>query len=208
MAHITLTTGPRAGDRIEIVGELTVGRETADIVVADDEMSRRHAVLRVSDGALSVEDLGSLNGTWVEGRRIDRPTELADGAEVKLGGTVARVELRDPHATRLSITPPEPAGDRSDLTVVGHVAGAAATVTGRAIAEEPPARTVPAPAAPPPAAVVTPQAPRPAQAPFGTVLRQGRRRRRVATRSIPAAAFVSAVVVADAAALVVYFSGR
>src|SRR4029079_15037110 len=121
MPHITFRSGPREGERIEIVGEATVGRENADIVIVDEEMSRRHAVLRAQGGALVVEDAGSLNGTWVDGRRIEAPTELADGAEVKMGTTVCLVEVRDPQATRLSAQPAETVEQPSAITIVGKV---------------------------------------------------------------------------------------
>ena len=229
MAHIQLRSGPRAGERLEIVGDLTVGRETADIVIADEELSRRHALLRANGGALVIKDLGSLNGTWVDGRRIDGPTVLSHGMEFKVGGTVGRVELGEPQATRLSASRPDVAGDRSDVTVVGRVAGAGATLTDAPTLPDPqtpmaPGRAASAAAARVSAVAATPPAPPPplagahaappalraaaAQPQFGTVLRAGRRRRGIATRSIPAAAFVSAVVAVDAVALLVYFSGR
>lgn len=55
-------------------------------------VSRRHGKLVVTDGALSIEDLGSVNGTFHQGRRIER-TELRPGDEVRFGPVRLRVDL-------------------------------------------------------------------------------------------------------------------
>ena len=81
---LSVTKGPLAGERVEIKAKLVVGRE-GDVVIADPEISRRHAALRIVDGALVVDDLQSLNGTWVNGRRIELPTLLAPGDVVGMG---------------------------------------------------------------------------------------------------------------------------
>ena len=51
-------------------------------------MSRRHARILVIDGAASIEDLGSKNGTFVAKRIVHGPTPLADGDEVGVGSAV------------------------------------------------------------------------------------------------------------------------
>jgi pSer/pThr/pTyr-binding forkhead associated (FHA) protein len=85
------TAGPLAGQRVQVASALVLGRQ-ADLVVDDPQVSRRHAVLRPAGDALEVEDLGSLNGTWVNGARIDGPTRLAPGDRVRLGDTTFEVE--------------------------------------------------------------------------------------------------------------------
>jgi len=63
----------------------TVGRwEDNDIVVDDRWVSRYHARIRREDDHYVIEDLGSKNGTFVNGRRISEPTALADGDEVQV----------------------------------------------------------------------------------------------------------------------------
>ncbi|MBA2383666.1 MAG: ATP-binding cassette domain-containing protein, partial [Actinobacteria bacterium] len=74
--------------QLEVDSALTLGREDTDVIVEDPQISRRHAVLRPADGSVSVEDLGSLNGTWVNGRRITAPVRLSVGDMVKFGETV------------------------------------------------------------------------------------------------------------------------
>ncbi len=72
---------------------VTVGRSpAADICIDDQTLSRRHATfcLRGDGRSLDVEDLGSTNGTWLAGQRIERAT-LPVGEDVMLGGVMARV---------------------------------------------------------------------------------------------------------------------
>lgn len=72
-------------------GDNLLGR-TSDAVVWIDSssVSRRHARI-VVDGALArIEDLGSKNGTWARGEKVERPTPLASGDEIRLGTVVMR----------------------------------------------------------------------------------------------------------------------
>jgi hypothetical protein len=64
---------------------LLLGRSsTCQLVLSDDTVSRRHAELRVRDGTWFIRDLGSSNGTWVNGRRVVE-AEVAPGDELWLG---------------------------------------------------------------------------------------------------------------------------
>jgi Protein of unknown function (DUF3662)/FHA domain len=81
------------GRRVPL-GEQTVvlGRMAdCDVVVADPRSSRRHAEIRPSGSGFVVTDLGSMNGTLVNGAAI-REQPLADGDEIRLGNTVLRFE--------------------------------------------------------------------------------------------------------------------
>jgi EmrB/QacA subfamily drug resistance transporter len=87
--------GPAAGLRIPIEEEpLVLGRgETGVGTLGDDpQLSRRHAsVARHDDGGLLVEDLGSTNGTLVNGEEISGPTPVKHGDKVEAGSTIMRV---------------------------------------------------------------------------------------------------------------------
>ena len=76
------TAGPAAGLKLPIDGELQLGRAAPgfELLSADAELSRNHAaILRGDDGVLVIEDLGSRNGTWVNGVRVERRRlELGD----------------------------------------------------------------------------------------------------------------------------------
>jgi pSer/pThr/pTyr-binding forkhead associated (FHA) protein len=73
-------------------GTNTVGRRAADndIVIPDPYCSGRHADLTAAEGKFTITDVGSTNGTFVNGVKLDAhaPRELADGDEVTLGRTV------------------------------------------------------------------------------------------------------------------------
>lgn len=95
MAEISLeiVEGPEAGRLLPLERRLEIGRDgDADIVLTDDLVSWRHARVRPSDGGALVEDLGSRNGTFVNGDEVHAPTRLAPGDQILLGVTV--LELR------------------------------------------------------------------------------------------------------------------
>jgi hypothetical protein len=115
---LLIAEGSRAGERIEITSELVLGREGADVIIEDDELSRRHARLRPADGAVEVEDLDSLNGTWVNGMRISEPTRLAPGDVLRLGMTT--LELFDE---------PQPLGETIAAPMVTVLEGTRMPVT-------------------------------------------------------------------------------
>ena len=80
--------------KYELAGEMTIGREGVDILLPeDDEVSRKHATLRVVDGRVEIEDLKSSNGTEVNGKKIDSATVLHHGDTITVGGTELKVEL-------------------------------------------------------------------------------------------------------------------
>lgn len=71
------------------VGRTTtlLGRDPGcDIVLRDDIVSRRHALITLTAGAYELEDLGSANGTFVNGQRVTQRLKLQPGDEITLGG--------------------------------------------------------------------------------------------------------------------------
>ncbi len=72
----------------------TVGREGCDVTLEDTDVSRRHAEIRHEGDAVVVEDLGSTNGTFVNGERISGARPLSEGDEVRFGDTVWRLQTR------------------------------------------------------------------------------------------------------------------
>jgi hypothetical protein len=114
MPFLIVRSGPRAGERIELVAELVVGRENADVTVSDEEVSRRHLAVRPHEDGVELEDLGSTNGTFVDGARLSAVVVVSSSARVILGGeTQFEIEVDepepefDPDATRLRDRPPE-----------------------------------------------------------------------------------------------------
>jgi DNA-binding winged helix-turn-helix (wHTH) protein len=75
-------------------GESVIGRDRACAIHIDaDSISRLHARLHVSDSEVSIEDLGSKNGTWVDGGRIAGIVPLTDRGSFRLGSETVRLEL-------------------------------------------------------------------------------------------------------------------
>jgi FHA domain/zinc-ribbon domain len=85
-ALVVRSGGGRAGEHFLPQGErTTIGRSPdCDIFLDDVTVSRQHAVLRRNGDSFVIEDQGSLNGTFVNRRRIES-AELADGDEVQVG---------------------------------------------------------------------------------------------------------------------------
>ena len=85
-ALIVRSGGGRSGESFYPQGErTTIGRSPdCEIFLDDVTVSRKHAVLLQRDGTFLVEDLGSLNGTFLNRRRIESG-ELADGDELQIG---------------------------------------------------------------------------------------------------------------------------
>jgi class 3 adenylate cyclase len=67
--------------------EVEIGRDCDGLVLSDPEVSRRHVILRFDGHALTVEDLGSTNGTMVNGAKIDSAVPLSEHDIVFLGRT-------------------------------------------------------------------------------------------------------------------------
>jgi hypothetical protein len=86
-ALVVRSGGGRAGEHFSPEGErTTIGRSPDNDVFLDDvTVSRKHAVLMQDGGEFRIEDLGSLNGTFVNRRRIDSAARLESGDEVQIG---------------------------------------------------------------------------------------------------------------------------
>lgn len=73
-------TGPLNGQRWLIDRSIVVGRDdTCDVVISDRQVSRYHARFTPSEGGVLLEDLGSKNGTYFNGDRLEEPVVLSDG---------------------------------------------------------------------------------------------------------------------------------
>ena len=91
LVHPTLTIvkGPSTGQVFELdESDITLGRDPKNSVFLNDmTVSRKHAhidLTGIASGYASIEDLGSLNGTWVDGAIVSRAS-LRDGSTVQIG---------------------------------------------------------------------------------------------------------------------------
>src|SRR5207247_6480093 len=84
-ALVVRSGGGRAGEMFPLAGETTVGRSPDCGIFLDDvTVSRKHAILRERDGNFFIEDQGSLNGTFVNRKRVES-AQLEDGDELQVG---------------------------------------------------------------------------------------------------------------------------
>ena len=105
-AKITVTTGKYAGKVVELTqDELVIGRTApADLILLHPEISRRHARLVHQQGQYILEDLGSSNGTFLNGQPVRGPQVLADGDEFQLGNEI-RLVFNQPSSFDLPQSP-------------------------------------------------------------------------------------------------------
>ncbi|HEY5928387.1 MAG TPA: GGDEF domain-containing protein [Kofleriaceae bacterium] len=95
---LTVLTGGMSGTQFKVSkGTAVIGRApTAELRVEDDGISRTHARIRAETGRAWVEDMGSRNGTFVNGTKIAMTTELRDGDKIQVGrGTIIRFGFQD-----------------------------------------------------------------------------------------------------------------
>jgi predicted component of type VI protein secretion system len=192
---------------VEVEQEVVIGRENADLTISDPEISRRHALVRPIERGIEVEDLGSLNGTYVNGKRIGEVVELTLGGTVRVGNSDIQVELELLEQTKVrgivpegDVTKPrEVIADVDDRTRVRETQPQppAPAAQPPPAAEPPPAAPPPPAAQPPPAAAPPAPPPAPAPAPQPVAQRQGIPK--------PALVLIGVLVVAAIVAILLLF---
>lgn len=152
-SRLIVRTGPNPGMVFDLTKEITtLGRDVAtDIVVGDPEVSRQHARLTRTPGGYVLEDLGSTNGVFVNGERLDSPRVLNTGDLIGLSEKVTLTfEMSAPEAAQTVLSPAAGA-ETASSTVVDQT--------------PPPSPAVrPEPAAPPVEMQAPPASPPPIQA--------------------------------------------
>ncbi len=91
-------SGPLSGQRFRVTPEgLVVGRSPdCDVPIPDQGVSREHARVLLHNAAVWVQDAGSRNGVYVNGKRITRHKQLSPGAELTIGQHGFTLELTAP----------------------------------------------------------------------------------------------------------------
>ena len=95
---LAILDGPDAGNvyRIE-KPRVTIGRSNADLTLNDSEASRQHAAIEIRDTEYRLVDLGSTNGTLMNGEKVDGFAELTDKSEFQVGGTTIMLIVTEDH---------------------------------------------------------------------------------------------------------------
>jgi len=149
LASLLVRSGSLRGRRLPItVAAVNIGRaDYNDLVIADPSVSTTHAKLQRRDGLWVITDLGSTNGTFVEGEPVVGETDLAPGTTIRFGDVAALFEPHDEPAPgakqAVAEARPADAGPANGATVTGAPANGASWGT----PEGPQAAEAPRPAA-------------------------------------------------------------
>lgn len=120
--ELHVKAGPAAGLTFPLEGRrsVTIGRAPVNaLVLRDEKVSSHHARVDVTAGGLILTDLGSKNGTWVEGEQVNGSRLLLPGVEVHLGGSTIEVRY------------PVPITENGETSGVVRIAAGASPITPR-----------------------------------------------------------------------------
>jgi len=106
---------------LQIHEAIEIGRECDGLILADGQASRRHAVLTPRGDSVIVEDLGSTNGTLLDGTRISSAIVLLPGSIVRVGDTV--IQLVSEPAVAVAAAPAASGQSRSTIVAGGGSSG-------------------------------------------------------------------------------------
>lgn len=105
-AYLTLLVGDRLSHSFPLRGDVQLGRDKSNAVVAaDQKVSRHHATLTLVDDTYIISDQGSANGTYVNGVRISQPTRLKDNDCLTFGDTTFLFTTTQPDANTIKRSP-------------------------------------------------------------------------------------------------------
>ena len=124
-APLTLVRGD--GAEYGLNSDSKLGRDPANNIVLDKDTSASqfHARLDLDKGRIFITDLGSANGTWVNGKRITAPASLNHGDRIRIGNTIFRLKVGDAPLPPLEpSSQPAPDAKKSVRTSVGASIGA------------------------------------------------------------------------------------
>jgi len=121
MFSLTVQSGKHAGKKVKLLpGEVVVGRdEAAKLRIASSDVSRQHCKLVVTEESITVVELGSRNGTFIDGVPIHRSQVLESGSTLTVGPMTFRLEggtppTRKPEKARLNASDSKAAQGLSD----------------------------------------------------------------------------------------------
>ncbi|HEX6652411.1 MAG TPA: FHA domain-containing serine/threonine-protein kinase [Thermoleophilaceae bacterium] len=118
--RLRVTAGNAEGSEIQVREEFVIGRQAPEEgqLGQDAEISRHHARIARSNGTFIIEDLGSTNGTFVNGRRISKPELLSPGDRIQVGATTLVVQVSVPAAAAAAAASGPDADTRSSSHMI------------------------------------------------------------------------------------------
>lgn len=126
------TKGPLAGARYAITEEgILVGRDAScTVAIPDSGISRQHARVLLHIGDVWVQDAGSRNGVFVNGKRVTRPKSVGPGDEITVGAHAFTIEVvgTDDEASVSRAAPPLPPVRPNSMWWIAGVAALAIVV--------------------------------------------------------------------------------
>ncbi|MEI6164837.1 MAG: FHA domain-containing protein [Planctomycetota bacterium] len=98
---LVVASGKSAGKSIAVKGnKLLIGRaEECDVRPLSEEVSRRHCAIHIGPSGVTVEDLKSRNGTFLNGEKISTATKVADGDIIRVGALELKASIMMPVST-------------------------------------------------------------------------------------------------------------
>lgn len=128
VSYLVIADGPKRGSRFYLKdGENLLGRSPASVVMVEDQsVSRSHAVITLAKEGVTIKDLGSKNGTLVNGQRIAEPVTIGHGDIIQLGVYSLRLITRAvDQREELAPLPPELEGKTVMMTAPPSAPGEA-----------------------------------------------------------------------------------
>ncbi|HEY1683121.1 MAG TPA: ATP-binding protein [Tepidisphaeraceae bacterium] len=122
MLTLLVLQGPDKGRRYELPdAPAALGRESRQIPITDNTVSRRHCQLEPNNGKWVLKDLGSSNGTYVNGLKVQGSQELRLGDQIRLGQTLmvfgAQPGMHSASSAQISLT----GGDAMDSSIIAAI---------------------------------------------------------------------------------------
>src|SRR5438132_3086109 len=127
---IVVESGLEQGRAAEVANEVLIGSApSCDLSIQGQDVFPRHALARAGEGMLTLTDLGTPAGTFLNGERLSGPRAAAPGDRIRIGDATFEVTLDAPTpgpATAAQVSPPppatpEPAGRRRGMVLAGVV---------------------------------------------------------------------------------------
>ncbi len=125
VGDLRVSAGTAAGQAIPLVDTIRIGRDPAsDLVLNDHEVSRRHLEISTPGGYPVIEDVGSTNGSFVNGERITGPQRIESGDRIEVGEAVIEFTSRKLAETRVRSIAPQVTVARQVVAQSGELLGA------------------------------------------------------------------------------------